>query len=254
MTIYSRFNLPSGNYVYAYIRANDSATASAGTPYYIGKGTGRRAWTKYAGEVGMPTDDRFIVILESGLSVTGALAIERRMIRWYGRIDTNTGILRNKTDGGEGAEGVVGKIPWNKGKNQTSKHNDKIRKALTGIKRTDETKRKISVLRKGKPGTFKNKKHSEESIRKIKEARAKQTERQRLNKPKTAWVLLSPAGDQVIVTNRNTFCDEYNLSKGSLSKLVRGVIKQCKGWEHIATVPLQRSCQSTITMLTCIIR
>ena len=167
MTIYSRFNLPSGNYVYAYIRATDSATAPAGTPYYVGKGTGRRAWTKYAGEVGMPTDDQYIVILESNLSLTGALAIERRMIKWYGRIDNQTGILRNKTDGGEGGEGVVGKVPWNKGKKQSAEHIEKIRKALTGIKRTDEYKKKLSAAMKGKPGTFTNKTHSEETRRKI---------------------------------------------------------------------------------------
>lgn len=182
MTIYSRFNLPSGNYVYAYIRATDSDTAKAGTPYYVGKGSGRRAWTKCSGEIGMPTNDDFIVILESDLSVIGALAIERRMIRWYGRIDNQTGILRNKTDGGEGGEGVVGKVPWNKGKKQSPEHNDKIRKALTGIKRSEETKRKVSAVRKGTPGTFKNKKHTEETKQKLREARARQTERQRLKK------------------------------------------------------------------------
>jgi len=180
MTIYTRFNLPVGNYVYAYIRAKDSAVAKAGDPYYIGKGSGRRAWTKFAGEVGMPTDDQYIVILEADLTITGALAIERRLIRWYGRIDNDTGILRNKTDGGEGGEGVVGKVAWNKGKKQSKEHNEKIGKALSGIKRTDEYKKKMSAARKGSPGTFTGKKHSEETKQKLREARARQTERQRL--------------------------------------------------------------------------
>jgi hypothetical protein len=113
-------------YVYAYLRQDN-------TPYYIGKGKGNRAFAKHK-HVYTPKDISKIVFLERNLTNIGALSLERRYIRWYGRKDLNTGILRNLTDGGDGAVGYT----------QSENHKLKIRLANKGLKRSEETKLKMS--------------------------------------------------------------------------------------------------------------
>ena len=151
MNIYSKSNPPAGFYVYAYLRQDN-------TPYYIGKGIHKRAWVHFTTDcVHPPNDNSKIIILEQNLTEIGALALERRYIHWYGRKDLSTGILRNRTDGGEGISGYKHrndskeKMGLRKlGKPLSQNHISNIKLGTAGIKKSNIHKEKIGHSKIGR--------------------------------------------------------------------------------------------------------
>lgn len=91
-------------YVYYYLREKDSAIAKAGTPYYVGKGCNGRIFGKH--NVPVPSNPDCIVKICEDLSEEAAYLIERLHIALFGRVDMQTGILRNLTDGGAGVRNI----------------------------------------------------------------------------------------------------------------------------------------------------
>ena len=86
-------------YTYAYLREDR-------TPYYIGKGSGDRINKNHGRPCSKPPLDRRIK-LKIDLTEEEAFRHEEYMITLYGRLDLGTGILYNKSDGGEGKSGMV---------------------------------------------------------------------------------------------------------------------------------------------------
>ena len=120
-------------YTYAYLREDK-------TPYYIGKGEGRRAYKKGRDEVNPPKDKSKIIFLKQNLTEEEAFKHEIYMIDVLGRKDLGTGILRNRTNGGDGVSGRV----------MSDYHRNCIIKANTGRKVNEETRKKLREVSTGR--------------------------------------------------------------------------------------------------------
>jgi hypothetical protein len=84
-------------YVYQWVRED-------GSPFYIGKGNGSRAWKKTKGH-SPPKEEHRIILVAHHLTESESFLLEKKLISLWGRKDLGTGILNNRTDGGQGSVG-----------------------------------------------------------------------------------------------------------------------------------------------------
>ena len=223
-------------YTYVYLREDR-------TPYYIGKGKGNRAYKRGRGGIKPPKDKSRILILKNNLTEEEAFKHEIYMISVFGRKDLGTGILYNKTNGGDGCSGAIRteetkqKIREKRALQEfTDETRLKISKALKGKKRPQEV---IDKIKKGRTGI----KHTEQTKQIIKEKRANQifTEDTRkklseahIGKPKPhlckQFQLINPEGKVIDVVGITKFCNQNNLNRDCIRKVLNGNQRKHKGW------------------------
>lgn len=143
--------------VYMWVREDN-------TPYYVGIGNPRRPYTGKRC-CGNPPPRERILILHKGLNWEEACKIEKELISLYGRKDLGTGILRNLTDGGEGAPNPSEKTRKKLSKMTSGKNNPRY-----GKKVTKESRLKMSQSHLGEKNYNYGRKFSEEHKRKISES------------------------------------------------------------------------------------
>jgi len=149
-------------YVYLYLRSKDSEYGLKDSPYYAGKGKGKRAYTKHT--FGPPKDKNRIQFIAKNMNEADAFQLEMLLINLYGRVDLGTGCLRNLTDGGDGSVGAIGKIVSEKHKKILSeKYLGKTYEERYGPEKAKKIKNNITIGKLGKTTIRKGKPLSEET-------------------------------------------------------------------------------------------
>ena len=217
-------------YTYAYLRED-------GRPYYIGKGEKDRIYRKGKKEIKPPNDKSRVIFLKQNLTEEDAFKHEIYMIAVFGRKDLGTGILRNRTNGGEGKGGYI-----------TNKNTrKKLSEVGKGRIHKEETKKKIGDAHRGKV-------MSEESREKMsaaaknrcivnEETRTKMSNSQ-ITAMKISFIITFADGNQITIFGIRKWCrnnGKYNYS--SIKRLLKGETKKYKDIiaikkENVPQVPL----------------
>lgn len=141
-----------GFYSYLWLRDDTS-------PYYAGKGSGRRAFRGHRHRGLQPPTERSRILLFLHATEAEAFESEKAFIKWFGRKDLGTGCLINHTDGGDQPPSAKGKkrsaefiqkMRDRKPTIQTVESKEKNRIAHLGRTHTTESKNKQSKKMKGR--------------------------------------------------------------------------------------------------------
>ena len=124
-------------YTYAYLRED-------GSPYYIGKGKGKRLFYKYGKNCKPPKDRSRIIKLKQNLTEEEAFKHEIYMIAVFGKKCDGTGILMNIADGGNAPPTYYGEDSPSKRPEVRAKIGAANKKSLKGKKIPEEVRQKQS--------------------------------------------------------------------------------------------------------------
>lgn len=219
--IFSSRNTPQYFYVYLYLRED-------GTPYYVGKGKDRRAWTKGKGEVFAPRNHSRIIIVAHNLSESESLLLECKLIRLWGRKDIGTGILRNKTDGGDGTSGMVQsqeQIQKRVTKLRGQKRSSAFKLARTGANNANWNKpnpiAKARMLGDDNPG---KKQKNKDLYRKLYSGTGS------VRYDHTVYNFKNTITGEEVSMTQYELRTTYNLDSGGVNYLIKQKRKTVKGW------------------------
>lgn len=237
-------------YVYVYKRPDD------GTPFYIGKGRGKR-WKQHLSDKGEKSFNKRMNgkvrnLIEAGtppiiekvaenLSENEAYQLETKLIMKYGRIGYDEdGVLMNHMTEGK-APKLCGVNHPNYGKVWSREQRDKLSKSRTGIpspKRgiplTNEQKLKISETKLARGQSEAQKLALIETHQKIKGFKQSDHQKDIVRKIKQKeYIITWPDGKEEYVLNLSEWCDIHNMPNGksNLFSVATGKLKAYKGFK-----------------------